>query len=900
MRSLLLFVIFLASTIALSAQTSAKKLSGIYYIDRLIVGEKENSNTASVSSARVNSLEKDYFEQFLKYIPEYVKNTNISSTTNTPFVGISSPFYIKDVPNAIEVINSQKIGIAIEEKSAEIERALTKARVNILKGIEKVSNDLGAHDLVKVAKAYDRDTFFDISNDGINTTLDNRLSNALLDHFGENYGEIKDVIKAELDPINKSIADFGKGYERMITYEFSKLGNFRAIKHKLDKNLATYESLRNSSPLEAVKILKQNEIILGLIDQQYLGKVERIANDVSAVIDGLDNLNQVKNEIEKGWAEIEGVLKGEIDLARLSLGKLTTGSFEDIFIGQDFKVIEAEQLYYSALGVLDGPLSNVLGVDRQEISEAARMIGGVGFGIARMYAGDIFGGAMSVIGGLFGGSRRKSSGTSALANTMVKGFNQVFEGQRKILEGQVTIVNNQKLIVDNQRQLSDQISEMHKQMITNDTITWSLIENLHQQIIQNDSLIVSILTEIDSKVANLHVELRQFHSETRSELATIQQKLNTITNQNNCIASAIQEANLEAFKCRSIMENDLIEATKAGRITSIEDYSEYFVSACIKGLEDLPNKANPATLSLDFNKCLDSGGLGEGDIYDPKALFAMLRDLWNEKYGGSQYNLSAAYVALLNPTLKVDGNKDVLIARSLRRAKGGWYKNEDLLNGVNVINKMDPDAFNNMNAVIDITTFYLYALPMLAKSGSLGEELINEKEYGAYLKKRVIQNAVKYYKQILEITMAQQSLMSGTMLLSHIKAKLSSSQISRKEKMKWVDAIRNNQYLAFNFLKYMHSTGTGYSKLIGKDFKVEFFKNRINFSELDNGKYNTVFKIQDSVALELVYSPDRVLPNGFYQMIDLHKKYLILDAELKTLKTLKRKNLITLKELYLN
>ncbi len=889
---------------AQSQGNATRNLSGIYYIDRFLVNSMQSMESLPLKTTEIDVLQKQYVEKFEANIPEYIKHQNIRSLTNVDYVGISSPFNRDEIPDIIEVIGSRRFEIALEEKSNELEADLTKARGLIIEEIGKLSiPDSLITGLTDELAGIPGDQFFDISADGINTVLDARVKGKLETELGDEFESIHKVINTNVGQINEKIEDFGKGYQLLVEFKFAQFGSLQTIRTEVEKNLQDYERIKNTSPVEAIKLLKQNEIFLGLVDNNHLGKIETIATEVENVISSIEDIENIAGEVEKGWNEIQKLVNGDLDIAKLELANLTGKSFDDFFINQTHKELSAKYMYYSTIGIFDGPLRDAFGFTSEDIYEAYEIVGDVGLGVGQLYAGDFLGGISSIASGissLFGGGRKKKrSGNVALANMMAKGFNQVFENQKRIMQNQQTIIKNQAAIVKNQEQISEQINDMHRQMIENDQITWELIDNLHKQIMKNDSMIVSILSEIDSKVVKLHRELREFHIYTVGEIETIQQKLNFLINQNNCISSAIQEASLEAFQCRGIMENDLIEATVDGRLNSLDDYGEYYVPECIKGLRDLPNTSNPATLSLDYNKCFDNVSLSDIRLSDYKSHFAMLRDLWNSKYG-STYNREAAYVALLNPSKEIAGNNDIEIARKLRRADASWYNREDLLNTVDAINDMDPDALNNMNAIIDITKYYLYALPMMAKSGSLGEELIDPDEYGAYLKLRVVTNAVNYYKRLLEITIAQQSLFSGTMVLGHIRSKISSSNISADEKMKWIYALKYNQYLVFNFAKYLKSRNDSHLIPLGKDFQAVIDKNSFRIQRLDQDDPVTEIEIRGEEAMVIINSPERVLPRGYYEMIDIHKKYLILSAELETINDLDKNNLFALKKIYLN
>lgn len=912
-----------------SQKASPESLTGLVYIDQYIIPNKEfDKGFNSIDLETFSEVEKEYYKIFRNNIPDYLESEKLLDVVKVDYVGVSSPFNRDEIPEIIEVINSKKIEFVFEEKVNEIDKRLFEIRKNIISDLElmKQNGNSSLDDLTTFLLSKPEDQFFDISRDGINIALDTLVYEKIHSVLQNEHSGLRKKINHELADLNADIQSYGEGYEILIKHKVDRFISYSNIKSRVDENLKTYHILKESSPKEALLLLQQNDIYLKFLEKNNLAEINQIASDVLKYVDKykLDeiDIDHLSSEIEKGWDKVEEIFNGDLELTKNDLSNLTVGrTFDDFFINQEHKELSAKYMYYSTIGILDGPLRKNLGLKTEDIYKAHDIGGNISFGVVQFYSGDYLGGVQSILsglGGLFGQKKRKrQSAQVALAGMISKGFNRVFDNQRRLLdnqkklfEGQRKMMENQVILMENQKLISEQISQMHKQMWRNDSITWSMVHGLHKQIMKNDSLIVVMLNEIDQKIIKTHKELRKFHISTKKELESIQLKLDGLINQSNCIFSAIQEVGLKAFDCRGAMDgyNGLIKLTDEGKLNSLDDYGDVYHKECIKGLKYLPDRNNLATLLLDYNRCFERVDNNNISVLDLKKYFAMIKELWNDKFGKS-YNQEVVYVSLLNPSRIVVGNSDTEMIRQFKKAQVKWSIDGDLLNNVNKINQIDGDALNNVHAVIDITRYYLYALPMMAKSNGSFEEIIDKEDYGRYLKLGRITHEVDYYKKLLEITIAQQSLLSGTMVLSHIDGILSNDKLSENERKNWILVLKYNPFLAFNYAKFIKQRyrQRGNRFFLSQNLEVSCSEYEFSISLAIDSTTNDSVK-KEMVKLEIagidavneINKPDRLLPKEFYELIDLHQKYTILFAELKTLKELDPDTLLELKKLYLN
>ncbi|WP_408028887.1 hypothetical protein [Tenacibaculum xiamenense] len=390
-------------------------------------------------------------------------------------------------------------------------------------------------------------------------------------------------------------------------------------------------------------------------------------------------------------------------------------------------------------------------------------------------------------------------------------------------------------------------------------------EQLLKQVLGKLEEIQSQLNQIEEKIDKLGEMVTNLHNDMMREFSSVHKKLDLLERQGyDNIRIALDILNKDLDYCSNI------DLSNVRFLTFPNKYKGYPVpyKKCIEGLS--------STLLRDF--------FNKNDYSESLYLHYSDRDKKNQI--DKIYKPSLTYFLQQTPNDYIDKSLISLIQetnfvndygknyQSVLRLEDSLFQKKLKLNGTLV--KLDPKYLNKF-ALIQIAEYYLKLMPYYELVDA-NFNLFNKEEFikegGAPDNLEGIEKSLKTLVTVLNNSIVQQNLISGTSFLENIQSSIYTSGKSNDEKELALDLLKQNQIISQNYATFILYRELNIGKIISytdKNNNTTFnsisrwqdFQKKINEARKGLDNTNNEIKIED-----VIYNPQ-------YQLW-LNKSNLIL------------------------
>lgn len=916
-KRITLLALFSITGYILNAQLQNWQPSQVYSIDKTVIEEikltpEKKINT--LAEKEFNVLQNKMLKNIAEQRPGFLKLDSLLGKARIVYVGLSSTDIGPEQESVLAPLQGYNYRQYLQREFKKEEVLLKDFKYKIISFVknaplsgtikDEVNNRINAlpNHLVFTGEKY-----LPAAIERINPALSAYLFKSL-------GGDTWESIKNDLALDAENILAIPKRIEEELTSFFKPgvkaINDIMYFTEQINKTKEEFERIKNSRPDEAIRLLQKTELFHKIIESTNLKEANNFVIKALNIGQDAKKLEQLLSSNDNPLNKAIGtlvILEKNIREFLPSASPELNRSLEAIKNNEQMTKVN----FYASLGSFAVNSSNMSSEDKK----TANLL--ISFGVTAFscYSGEVLGcvtGAIGVLDGLFGGSK----GDDGFAKMQM-------ELQQTFVEG-VTLINNNLGILS--KQITEQNTALYnglsEQIFAGRKANKEYYEALSSQMQQGFEALHMDMQTISKQVEKLHSDIIKIHEENSLKLNMIEKKLDLLYQQNGCIAKALQEGFLQqVLTCQGIT-NDLTTLVKAGTISEYYQLFDKETQQCYQGLKDFINKRDPATVLIDYVICAADKD-GKDPLNDPKIVFEGLVSIWKKIFGKQTH-----YLSMLNPSVSVKDDKNILDV----------VKNNNDLFFTEIQSGIVPgpvfiegDLLNNATLVSELANWYLQLFPFKAvrntNTGGIKDEKDKWKPVESNEADKILVE-LEYFRTILQNTIAQQSLMSGTLLLSNFYNILTTG--SYDERMFIMDLLDKNYLLQINLAKYIminnknkidadnnlvipqqkivilkRAEGNFYFFLSDNENKnlLNYYKNDKNNIEraieslLSNSK---IIEITDPRTIENLENPERVLPPGFYKLLQLHKKFTNLITEIKLLKTLTPDELNKMKPVYLN
>lgn len=927
MKKLLLSIFCSIQVLQLLAQVNNWQPTAVYAVDKTVINTLKVSNQNPTSGQLTNeqfaNLQNQIYQKINEAIPSYLQLETIKSISNINFTGVSTSAIKANFQSITVPLQSYQYKIYLEKTAIQQSKEIEKFKSKLI-GLVNQSNltDVAKGEVKTKIESVKNSAFFFTWKKEANAIdlLNPELNQFLSAKVGVQWQTIKSSLTTDANKIIEISNVVLDDFSTVLNSEVKAIENIKYFTSAIQQNKATYEQIKNSNPVEAFKLLQKNDLFLQIIESTNLKDVNDFANEAVSV---LSDANQVKNILSSNDNYLQKTVS-TLTVLQKSIKTLFPESSDEFAKSMDAlsnTQYRAEIKYYSTVISTVGDLALNSGLIHmsKDVKKGVNFLINAGVAVASFYTGNFVTGISSVvgiIGGLFGGGGDEqdamSQMISELNKNMIEGFKHM-DDRFNIIDQKLDNLARQNqyydsLIIAGIVNISEQLTQMDKKL-----------NAIAEQNRYYDSLILSGISSVSGQISDMNDNIIKIHEENILRLNIVDEKLNLISQQVGCISATVGElATSDILTCRGATTNLITDNP-----ITLKEFAQSYQQTCFTGLSRFANMQNVGSNFIDYTNCTDNIQ-GMDARLNPSNIYGELRRRWNLNFNTTEANL-----ALINPTISVQD--DILLNRDIRRASTIVFKTGNFTNYKNLFDNSE-DKLNNVQIVLDMSKWYLQYLPFKAVVDNNGS-IKNETDWGKNLSVTQIQRELQLFNSILQITIAQQSLMSGTMMLNQFQTILMTGNI--KDRNDVLSLMNRNAILGINMAKFILSSNTlqpkdgediyldnkivifKANKSNGKSFFIlipnatngidnlisiyngnkSYFKQG-NTSELQ--KLGSLFVIDDPKTLEFLGDQNRVLPPGFFTLLELHKTFTNIIAEIQSLKSLSPQDLQKLKPIYLN
>ena len=901
-----------------NAQLKDWQPSPVYPIDKVIIDQpRSTSSNISLSEKEFLDLKKKVEDAIEKQRPAYASLDTLLRASGLNFEGISSTALGNNIESILAPLQSYGYKQFVEKEYKKEDALIQEFKGKILSYVNNALLSGTVKDEVnKRIKAFSNDLVFKFNSylpdavENLNTELTGYLEKSLgTDRWSRLKNELSEDA-ANIIGIPKALKD------GLTAYLEPKLKAFEDISYYSGQINIIQGALTGKSPEQTFLLMQKSDLYQKLIDVADLKGINSFLKTTVGLAGDLKQLQQIYssdgNPLTKAlgtFTILEKNLKMFFPEASAELSKA-------LGVVDNAKQMTKMNLYASMGSIAIN--SGLIPMSENDKKNANLLLNG-GMAIFSFYSGNILGGitgTMGVLEGLFGGSKSDNG----MAKMQMEIQQTMIDMTKVVMKGFDALNNNMGIMNEN---MNTNYENLSKEILEGRKESLKYANALSKQFQEGFMEIQKGQKIISEQVHNLHEDIIQLHQQTSLKLNVIDKKIEILSQQNGCLLQIAQEAALQQLiTCRGVCSSNV----KRNNPRTLAEYNEIFTKEtqqCFQAFKDFINLKNPATNFIDYSQCTASRG-GTDPFADPKIIFDQLRLLWKTSFGKPE-----SYLSLLNPSVSV--KDDYNIAATIRRNSNTLSSGTDSgIDPQQLLN--DKDLLNNTVFVDEIANWYLQIFPFRAVrdkyTGGRKDDTDLRKTIGPDEAREVL-TELEYLHTILQNTIAQQSLMSGTMLLNNLYGKLKEGSYTEQKSV--MEVLSNNYLLKINLgkficelnnpdadgnriipskrmmiLKLKVSGRPSFLIFLVKDESQDLIK-LYEENKYDIGKMITqlfldceAIGLNDEITCSSLENPERLLPPNFYSLLELHKEYTNLISEIKSLQTLPADELNKMKAVYLN
>ncbi len=702
------------------------------------------------------------------------------------------------------------------------------------------------------------------------TVYNNELIKKLKLLGDEDSKKILTIISKEADRIDEANSKHAEGMRKLAIVELNAVQSYFKNKDKIDYNKKQIAANKNNI-IENRMLIEQNALMTSILETAIVNHDHRITNNTESILDIQTQLAYKESTLKD---KILGLESGKYDrLFKNKDGSINEKSKKDL-INDSRKLKKRLEVNKIANRVGDGLEITSKALTTFFPDSDPELLKAVNYGVV----------ATNVIGSI-------TSGNFTAAAMQVLGlFGENQESQET------------KLI----KEVLKEIDVLKEEM----QIRFDTIEKRLNIVEQNLTI---KLDSISSFLEFMHNDISNMHKETINQLQVTQKQLDGIERKLNCLRSiAIDILNKDINSCNGPYEAISKKFKTNLSFKELESLIEnYSCQSCIEALITFFNTKARLSTTFDNKDCK----VGSENIIVDSDIYELLIDLWNKEYIDDHQK--DAILALLYPSKLISENQKVFINLNTRLPKESknivfTFKGFDAERGSYLGASPKFKSYHQIKAV---GNYLLLFFPMIEihKGGSSFysyDELLNSNITSDRLE--YLASYISYMKDVVDFHLAQQSLMSGNLMIQKITDYLGSSDPKIIETtfgiLEYNHTVTNNfaNYLiALNFNRIEATNPRNPILLYDLNgLKISYERSAnvstMNFSRVKKGtKKPYSVKINLPPFSILNEKPEMIFTEGFYDMIELRKRLVSKIKEINFILNLDNENFVSAKEYHL-
>lgn len=893
----------------------------VYSIDKTIINQIKSENGGGktrLSEKDFTELESKIQKSIAELKPVYSKLDTILYHAGIDFTGVSSPDLELVAESVLAPFHAYAYRQYIHKEYAIQDKLISEFKSKLVNYVKNspVVNSVKTEIDIRI-KELRNDLVFGFYNpdaspiDNLSPLLDKYLNKSL---GQENWSSIKNKLSADADSIIDIPRKLNEGLSQFLE---PRLQALKDIEYFTDQIKKTEELIKNGKPDEVLKLVQKNDYYQKIIEANNLKGVNDFALKLVGVSDDINYVDKLlksnENPLNKALGTL-GVLEKNLKTffpeASAELNRALSS------VKNTEKLTKAN--FYASLGSTLVN-SDVLGLSPENKKNANVLIN-AGMAYVNFSSGNILGGIACTIGaldglGLFGGNKNNDGLAKMqmeLQKTMLEGFNETLKG----IDG----INKNLVIISNQ--ISESYNNLSKLTLEGIKISQLQYNNLSNQMREGFIALHDDIVTISHQVSDLHKNMIRMHDENSIRLNIIDSRLRILARQNDCIWETIMAAaNQNLNSCKGCVE----KLQKANPKTQL-DYKGLFYKEnqiCYDAIQLFLNSNKSNSKLIDYAECKPDPDAGMGG-FEFVVVYDKLLNYWH-----AQRKNKTDYLSLINPSVSV--NDEIKIYEAIEKNSPILFAASNPVRDKEVSLSSD-DQLNDARFVVDIADWYLNILPFRSVRDKINGGIKSNDDLSKPLEEKeteYILEELQFLKTVIQNTIAQQSLMSGTRLLNDFYSTLQRGNFNQKKEV--FDILKKNFLLQINIAKFICSayknaekrtiiipdqelvvlkqdsaSGGRFYLFLAKDKSKNLYaiyeKEKENMEKLISSlaSESEVIMINDKITVANLVKPERVLPPAFHQLLKLHKTYTDMITGIMALKSLAPGELKKMKSVYLN